>query len=275
MSALTLSAPAKVNLTLHVTGQRDDGYHTLDSLVAFADFGDTITLAQSRETSLTVSGPRAQGVPNDARNLMWKAAEFAQVPVAMTLHKTLPAAAGIGGGSADAAAVLRGLEKLGQTIPDRAELTDLGADIPVCLYAKAARMGGIGDQVRPVTLPSLPVLLINPLIEVPTGEVFSALGQKENTPMPETLPKFEGVDDCAEWLAGQRNDLEPAAVSVEPLIARALDDLRSTRKCLLARMSGSGATCFAIYPDLKAAHFAAYELGAAHTDWWIQPATLS
>ncbi|MCF6444362.1 4-(cytidine 5'-diphospho)-2-C-methyl-D-erythritol kinase [Nereida sp. MMG025] len=275
MKTFTSLAPAKVNLTLHITGQRPDGYHLLDSLVAFADVGDQVTLRQADQMGLRVSGPRAQGVPNDRRNLMWQAAERAGATVDMELVKTLPAAAGIGGGSSDATAVLRGLSAMGHPPLDARALLELGADFPVCFEARASRMSGIGEVIAPVSLPPLPVLLVNPLVEVPTGAVFSAIKQKTNAPMPVTIPRFSGPVDCAEWLAGQRNDLELAAITIEPLIARALSDLESTRQCCLARMSGSGATCFAIYPDMKAAHFAAYELGAAHTDWWIQPATLT
>ncbi|WOI31864.1 4-(cytidine 5'-diphospho)-2-C-methyl-D-erythritol kinase [Tritonibacter scottomollicae] len=267
MTTAEVFAPAKINLTLHVTGRRADGYHLLDSLVAFANVGDRLRLTSGADLSLSVTGLFARGVPEDGRNLVWRAAEGAGWRGQIDLEKNLPHGAGIGGGSSDAAALLTALQ--GQGVPVPADLLlSLGADVPVCMAARAARMQGIGEEIIPVSLPKLPALLVNPGVEVPTGAVFSALEERENTAMPADMPLFDGVEDCAEWLAAQRNDLEPAALTVAPLIERALGDLRSSRDALMARMSGSGATCFALYPSLKAAHFAAYEIGAEHPDWW-------
>ncbi|MFY1708212.1 4-(cytidine 5'-diphospho)-2-C-methyl-D-erythritol kinase [Tritonibacter scottomollicae] len=267
MTTAEVFAPAKINLTLHVTGRRADGYHLLDSLVAFANVGDRLRLTSGADLSLSVTGLFARGVPEDGRNLVWRAAEGAGWRGQIDLEKNLPHGAGIGGGSSDAAALLTALQEQGVSVPPGLPLS-LGADVPVCMAARAARMQGIGEEITPVPLPKLPALLVNPGVEVPTGAVFSALEERENTAMPADMPLFDGVEDCAEWLAAQRNDLEPAALIVAPLIERALGDLRSSRDALMARMSGSGATCFALYPSLKAAHFAAYEIGAEHPDWW-------
>lgn len=264
-------APAKINLTLHITGQRDDGYHLLDSIVAFADFGDELQLVEGPQMLLDVSGPFATGVPLDQRNLVWQAAELAGWSGRISLEKHLPHAAGIGGGSSDAATVLR---LVGGHVPPTAALA-LGADVPVCLQGQGARMRGIGEVVEPAMLPPLPALLVNPGVEVPTGGVFNRLTEKANAPMPEGLPAFQGVEDCAAWLMKQRNDLEHPAVQLASDVGLVLEELSRTRDVLMARMSGSGATCFALYPTMKSAHFAAYDIGAAHPDWWVRACTLS
>ncbi|UWQ84215.1 4-(cytidine 5'-diphospho)-2-C-methyl-D-erythritol kinase [Leisingera caerulea] len=272
--AAEVFAPAKINLTLHVTGRRDDGYHLLDSLVVFADTGDRLLLEPGPEMALEVSGLFADGVPADQRNLVWKAASGAGWTGRISLDKKLPHGAGIGGGSSDAAAVLRALAGQGAGIPQDLPLS-LGADVPVCMAARASRMQGIGEQVTPAELPELPALLVNPGVHVPTGAVFSALAARENPPMPEGIPSFTSAGDCAAWLAEQRNDLEAPALTAAPDIGRVLSDLRSSRQALLARMSGSGATCFALYPTKKAAHMAAYEVGAEHPGWWCSAVTLT
>ena len=267
-------APAKINLTLHVTGRRADGYHLLDSLVAFADTGDCLRLEAGPGLSLDVSGPFAKGVPADERNLVWKAAAAAGWSGHISLDKQLPHGAGIGGGSSDAAAFLTAAAGQGASIAQDLPLS-LGADVPVCMAARASRMQGIGERVTPAELPELHALLVNPGAHVPTGPVFAALASRSNPPMPEDLPVFISAEDCAAWLAEQRNDLEPPAIGVAPEIGRVLSDLRGSRQALLARMSGSGATCFALYPTKKAAHMAAYEIGAEHPHWWCRAVTLS
>ena len=267
-------APAKINLTLHVTGQRDDGYHLLDSLVVFADIGDRLEFAPGPELSLTVSGEHADGVPADSRNLVWKAAQAVGWTGRIHLNKVLPHGAGIGGGSSDAAATLSALSGQGAAIPVALPLS-LGADVPVCLKAQAARMQGIGEQIAPVILPSLPALLVNPGVPVPTGPVFKALASCENPQMPDEVPEFPTPAECADWLQAQRNDLETPAMGVSREIEHVLDELQRTNCALLARMSGSGSTCFALYPTMKAAHFAAYEIGAAHPDWWCRATQLN
>lgn len=260
-------APAKINLTLHVTGQRADGYHLLDSLVVFADVGDRLWLRPDNRLSLAVSGEFSAGVPTDRRNLVWQAAEGAGWAGGIQLEKSLPHGAGIGGGSSDAATVLNTLAAQGFPTPDDVQLS-LGADVPVCMLGQAARMQGIGDDITPVTLPKLPALLINPGVAVPTGAVFSSLASRDNPPMPQGIPEFSTPADCADWLSQQRNDLHPPAANVAPIIDQVLSELAGTSEMLLARMSGSGSTCFALYPTLKAAHVAAYEIGTAQPDWW-------
>ncbi|CUK00605.1 4-diphosphocytidyl-2-C-methyl-D-erythritol kinase [Ruegeria denitrificans] len=267
-------APAKINLTLHVTGQRVDGFHLLDSLVVFADVGDRLQFTPGLELSISVSGEHAAGVPTDSRNLVLKAAEAAGWTGHINLNKVLPHGGGIGGGSSDAAATLRMVADQGTPILRDMPLS-LGADVPVCMLARAARMRGIGEQLDPVVLPQLPALLVNPGVEVPTGAVFSALESRNNSPMPEDIPAFETPEDCATWLQDHRNDLEPPTKSLAPDVVRLLDALEDSKRALLARMSGSGSTCFALYPTMKDAHFAAYEIGAAHPDWWCRAVLLN
>ncbi len=267
-------APAKINLTLHVTGQRDDGYHMLDSLVAFADVGDRLSFSSGPKLALSVEGEFSNGVPINHSNLVWQAAEAAGWTGSIVLDKQLPHGGGIGGGSSDAAAVLRTATAQGFKNANDIALS-LGADVPACLYAAAARMRGIGEQIEPINLPPLPALLVNPGIAVPTGPVFSALQSRENAPMPARIPTFKTPEDCAAWLRDQRNDLEAPAMTVAPGIAAVLDALSDTRGVLLTRMSGSGSTCIALYPTLKAAHFAAYEIGAAQPNWWCRATMLS
>ena len=266
-------APAKINLTLHVTGQREDGYHLLDSLVVFADIGDHLTFEPGPDLSIDVTGEHARGVPSDQRNLVWQAADAVGWTGRITLNKSLPHGGGIGGGSSDAAATLRVLAGSGNgKLPNP---VSLGADIPVCLMAKAARMRGIGEQIKPVSLPQLYAVLVNPCIGVPTGSVFKAMETRHNPAMPEDIPEFETAEDCAAWLKGQRNDLQAPAMGIAPQIGRVLDELDASRGVLLSRMSGSGSTCFGLYPSMKAAHFAAYEIGAAHSDWWCRATQLN
>ena len=274
---MRLFAPAKVNLALHVTGRRDDGYHLLDSVVVLAGVGDWLTLAPSEALSLTVTGPRAAGVPADRRNLIWRAAElFAPGRgAAITLEKHLPHAGGIGGGSADAAAALRGLSELWQAaMPDDAAVLSLGADVPVCAAARPMRMSGIGEVLVPLPpLPPLWLVLVNAGVEVPTGTVFSALEQRENPPLPD-LPA-EGWADAAGfagWLCSARNDLEPPARATVPVIGEVLDRINARPGCLLARMSGSGGTCFGLFAEEGAAKGAAQALTADRPDWWVATA---
>lgn len=268
------AAPAKVNLTLHVTGRRDDGYHLLDSLVMFADIGDSLTVAPGA-LRLKVQGPMAQGVPAGPDNLVMRAAVLMGVEAAITLDKRLPAAAGIGGGSSDAAACLRALSRrTGAGLPDDA--VSLGADVPVCLLARAARMRGVGDDVTPLSgLPALEAVLVNPGIGVSTPAIFKRLDQRDNPAMPARLPKFDTAEALIRWLATHRNDLEAPATAEAPVIADVLRQIADTEDCRLARMSGSGATCFGLYPDAGRAQAAADMLRVAHPKWWIAPCRLS
>ncbi|WP_299563560.1 4-(cytidine 5'-diphospho)-2-C-methyl-D-erythritol kinase [uncultured Sulfitobacter sp.] len=255
--AIESFASAKVNLSLHVTGQRNDGYHLLDSLVVFANIGDRLSFDSAPTLSIETSGPFAQGVPVDAGNLVWRAAELAGWTGRIRLEKNLPHGAGIGGGSADAAAVLR-------QFGGAARAAELGADVPVCLNNAPQRMRGIGDQLDPVRgLPQFELLLVNPHIEVPTGAVFAGLREKTNAPMERILPQFDNLATLCRWLARQRNDLEAPARTIAPQID---DVLAAMDDALLARMSGSGATCFGIYEN--AAHAEA-RIRTARPDWWV------
>ena len=255
-------APAKVNLTLHVTGRRPDGYHLLDSLVAFAPVGDALVLEDADTLSLGVDGPEAAGVPATMDNLALKAAALAGGGrgAAIGLTKALPVASGIGGGSSDAAAAVRGIMALasgaGGPEPDEAlrhALTGLGADVPMCLVPRPWRARGIGERLDPVDLPPLPAVLVNPRLPVATPAVFRALGSARNPPMPEVLPAFP----------------DAPALTVEPAIGRVLGVLRATTGARLVRMSGSGATCFALFETEAAAAGAARTIAADHPDWWV------
>jgi 4-diphosphocytidyl-2-C-methyl-D-erythritol kinase len=270
-------APAKVNLTLHVTGRRADGYHLLDSLVVFAGVGDRLSFAPEGETSLTVMGPFSEGVPADGSNLILRAAALLEgPPVAITLDKRLPPASGIGGGSADAAATLRALQGMGHW--PRAGFADavlrLGADVPVCLAGRPCRMEGIGDRLSPVpTLPPCWLVLVNPGVPVPTGAVFRALQGRFGTGM--ALPAdFPDVATLADWLRQQRNDLEPPALALAPPVGVALSALTGTDGCLLARMSGSGGTCFGLFGSQASAQAAQGALARANPGWWVQAAAV-
>lgn len=269
-------APAKINLTLHVTGRRPDGYHLLDSLVVFADVGDRVFAVPAESTTLKVIGPRATGVPTGAGNLMWRAAEAAGMPAALTLEKNLPAASGIGGGSADAAATLRALSRLGAKMPDARDLLALGADVPVCIAGRVTRMLGVGEALSDVPeFPALPAVLVNPGVEVATPAVFRALTCRENPPMADVPAGAATPTAVADWLSTQRNDLEAPARSIAPVIGEVLQSLMDREGCLLARMSGSGATCFGLYPTPSAARAAAAALSDDHQDWWVVATTLS
>lgn len=274
MTSAKAFAPAKINLTLHVTGQRADGYHLLDSLVMFADIGDRISVQPAVQTRLTVDGPMAGGVPGDGRNLVVRAAGLIGVTAEIGLQKHLPAAAGVGGGSSDAAATLRALSDIsGKAIP--ADTLSLGADVPVCLVASCARMRGIGDQITRLPAPSLAVVLVNPRVDVPTPAVFQRLRDKTNPPMPQSLPKWQDRADFIAWLVTQRNDLEIPAQALAPAISDVRMALSAQPGCHLARMSGSGATCFGVFTTLPQAQSAAASLSRAQPNWWVQPTTLT
>ncbi|MCK0126310.1 4-(cytidine 5'-diphospho)-2-C-methyl-D-erythritol kinase [Gelidibacter sp. F2691] len=275
MTIAKVFAPAKVNLTLHVTGQRKDGYHLLDSLVVFADVGDRITVMPAEQNHLEVIGPRAEGVPTDGSNLVARAADLFGLPVHIILSKHLPAAAGIGGGSSDAAATILALSDIvGDTrLPEGAAA--LGADVRVCLLRQAARMKGIGDDVVPCPgLPPLFAVLANPGVDVPTPEVFNALESKQNPPMPKKLPQGMKTAAFIDWLSTQRNDLEAPAIARAPVIQDVLSALTSLAGARLTRMSGSGATCFALFETEAEAKSAAQALSQSHPDWWVEAAKL-
>ncbi|MFC7702930.1 4-(cytidine 5'-diphospho)-2-C-methyl-D-erythritol kinase [Plastorhodobacter daqingensis] len=265
-------APAKINLCLHVIGQRPDGYHLLDSLVVFADIGDRLQAAPSETMTLDLAGPFGADIPAGEDNLVMRAARAMDaVPMRITLEKHLPPASGIGGGSSDAAATLRLLARLtGRALPKPEQVLALGADVPACLLAAPLRLQGIGERLEPLRLgPPVWAVLANPRAEVSTPAVFRALTRKDNRPMPPRIPAFADARALALWLADQRNDLEAPAIAVLPSIAAVLSALSATGQCLLARMSGSGATCFGIYPDEAAAREAEADLRAQRPGWWI------
>lgn len=267
--------PAKVNLTLHVTGQRADGYHTLDSLAMFADIGDKLKITMPGTSRLSVKGPMAEGVPVDDGNLVCRASKMMGETPDIALTKRLPNAAGLGGGSGDAAATLRVLSGLtGKPVPGHG--IELGADVPVCFDCHAARMRGIGDIVDP--LPKLPILhavLVNPNLPVMTAEVFRRLENRENPPMPDEIPEFDTAVDLINWLRGMRNDLEAPAIKAEPVIKQVFDSLAVTPGCLLTRMSGSGGTCFGLYADSETAGSAAGRLRENYPGWWVAATQLN
>lgn len=259
-------APAKVNLALHVTGKRADGYHELDSLVAFAGVGDWLEIEPADTVSLTVTGPRAAGVPDDQNNLVWQAAEWLGPGrgAALTLEKHLPHAGGIGGGSADAASALRGLAEVwGVDVPGGAQT--LGADVPVCLHGSPVRMRGIGDVLDDVPpLPKMWIVLVNAGVEVPTGSVFRAMERVDNPPM--ATPEWQDFESFLMWLNDTRNDMEAAARAQASVIGVALELLRAVRGCRFVRMSGSGGTCFGLFETENDARDATFVLPK---DWWV------
>lgn len=269
------SAPAKINLCLHVTGRRLDGYHLLDSLVVFADVADRVFATPARGLSLVVAGPEGAGLEAEPDNLVLRAARAMGVTdMALILDKRLPVASGIGGGSADAAAALRALGQLtGRPVPDLAEVLRLGADVPVCLAGRPARMTGIGETVTPLPrLPALACVLVNPRLPVPTPQVFAALVSRQNPPVPK-MPgaALASAAAFAGWLsAHSRNDLVAAAREIAPILADVQAALEATTGCLLARMSGSGGTHFGLYASPEAAAQAAEALRSAHPFWWIE-----
>lgn len=282
--SVSVFAPAKINLTLHVAGQRADGYHLLDSIVAFADVGDDLFIQIGNTLSVTTEGPEAAAVPADMNNLVLQVARlFKDMPGAsFLLTKRLPVSSGIGGGSADAAAAFRGLMTFWSGGEVAAELYEphrtpmskallkLGADIPMCLLSQAARIGGIGEEISPLPgMPPIDAVLVNPRRAVSTPAVFGAMQERSSPAMAQTLPSFAGFNDFVLWLAGQRNDMQSAAIALEPSIATVLTALQSDESCRLARMSGSGATCFGLYQGADAAKAAADTLQLNHPDWWV------
>ncbi|HEV7411970.1 MAG TPA: 4-(cytidine 5'-diphospho)-2-C-methyl-D-erythritol kinase [Bradyrhizobium sp.] len=295
MPALTDEARAKVNLTLRVNGRRGDGYHDLESVVAFCDCADRLTLTTGPELNLTTTGPRAPDCGETSDNLVLKAAQLLRGRVPdlrlgeFTLDKMLPVAAGIGGGSADAAAALRLLargNKLELDDPRLIEVARLtGADVPVCLASRACVMTGVGETLLPLTLPKMPCVLVNPCVPVATKDVFGALGLRHGELLvgatdvilhdPIWPEAGASIDAWIKTLAGIGNDLEKPAMRIQPVIGEVLAALRETADARLARMSGSGATCFAIFSDDTDAQRAAQAIQREHPQWWVHAGALS
>jgi 4-diphosphocytidyl-2-C-methyl-D-erythritol kinase len=285
---------AKVNLTLRVVGRRVDGYHELESVVAFADCADRLSLAPGAALDLTMSGPLAQACGVTSDNLVLKAAHLLgeRVPGlkigSFTLDKVLPVAAGIGGGSADAAAALLLLAQLNGLALDDRRLLDValetGADVPVCLTSRACDMTGVGETLLPLSLPIMPCVLVNPRVPVATRDVFAALGLRHGellvgatdviqaTGWPE---KGASVEDWVEVLAASSNDLEAPATRIQPVIGQVIAALSAANGAWLARMSGSGATCFAIFENTAEAQRAAQKIQLDHPLWWVHAGVLS
>lgn len=279
-----ISAPAKINLYLHVTGRRADGYHLLDSLVVFAGIADELSVTPAEGWSLVIEGPFADKIPAGSDNLVAKAATAlagicGQAPdVEVRLTKNLPPAAGIGGGSADAAAVLHALCRIWQRDPGEPAIQDLalslGADVPVCLAGRPVFFGGVGEQLTAAPgLPDCWLVLVNPGVEVPTPSVFRARtgpfsqGGRFGDP-PGTVAELAAV------LAARGNDLMAPALTLAPVIGTVLAALEDRPGCLLARMSGSGATCFGLFAEPEGARRAAADLAADYPDWWVEAAPM-
>ena len=266
MTTAEAFAPAKINLALHVTGRRADGYHLLDSLVVFADVGDRLRL-EDGPLSLSVTGPEAAGVPDGPENLVLSAAALAGAKSGrLTLEKHLPAAAGIGGGSSDAAAALR---LLADPPPGPEALLSLGADVPVCLSAGPVRMTGIGEGLAPVpALPDCAIVLVNPRVPVATPHVFAGLTHRDSPALPPLPATWGSLEQLIDWLETTNNDLEAPAQMLAPVIGDVLTELRNATGCQFARMSGSGATCVGLFADIAAANAAAETICMAQPGWW-------
>jgi len=281
-AACVEKAPAKVNLTLRIIGRRADGYHEIDSLVAFASVGDVLTFTPGRAATLAVSGPTAQAAGKSRDNLVLKAALALAERVEgltlghFTLSKRLPVAAGLGGGSADAAAALRILAHLNGVALDDPRLLEAGlvtgADVPVCLDPRPRRMRGVGEVLsEPFDLPPLPAVLVNPGVPVATKHVFSAF---DASPLAWDAQPISPAISVLDEVFQDRNDLESAAITLAPVIAEVLALLRAQPGCRLARMSGSGATCFGLFVTNGAASTAARKLRAGYPGCWVRATTL-
>jgi 4-diphosphocytidyl-2-C-methyl-D-erythritol kinase len=285
---------AKVNLTLRVVGRRVDGYHDLESVVAFADCADRLSLAPGPELDLKTTGPLAGACGETSDNLVLKAAKLLgeRVPGlkvgSFTLDKVLPVAAGIGGGSADAAAALRLLARLNGLAFDDARLLEValltGADVPVCLSSRACDMTGVGETLLPLSLPKMPCVLVNPRVAVATKDVFAELGLRNGELLVGAADVIQAaawpedgasVEDWVEVLAENSNDLEAPATRIQPVIGEVLAALSATNGAWLARMSGSGATCFAIYENTAEAQRASQRIQLDHPQWWVHAGVLS
>jgi 4-diphosphocytidyl-2-C-methyl-D-erythritol kinase len=291
---LAENARAKVNLTLRVVGRRVDGYHDLESVVAFADCADQLSLLPGKELELKTTGPLADACGAVGDNLVLKAARLLAERVPdlqtgiFTLHKVLPVAAGIGGGSADAAAALRLLARANGLVINDARINEVarltGADVPVCVPSLPCVMTGVGESLQPLNLPKLPSVLVNPRVAVATKDVFAALGLRSGelrVGIADVLQAMAwpeagaSVEDWVEAFAASSNDLESPAMRIQPVIGEVISALNATDGAWLSRMSGSGATCFAIYENTAEAGRAAEKIRRDHPGWWVHSGVLS
>lgn len=282
---LSAKAPAKLNLSLHVCGKRADGYHLLDSLVVFTQWGDTLSVALSDTLELHQAGPFASHTGSQSDNIVLRAARalqnFANISngASVWLDKQIPVGAGLGGGSSDAASTLQLLCRLWNVVPPQAELEALairlGADVPACLAATPLRMQGVGEQITPVVnLPELWVLLVNAGHSLLTADVYRAYVPHDYIPAPQMPPAPDSAS-LIEYLLACRNDLEPAALSLCPEIAVVLEQIVQNEGCLLARMCGSGATCFGLFTSEEVMQQAAQKMHKQKPGWWITPTRVS
>lgn len=282
---LSLVAPGKINLALHVVGRRDDGYHLLETLTVFTRFGDRVTIARADEDEFSATGPFASDVPTGEDNLVINARDRLRAafpladcpPVSINLEKNMPIASGLGGGSSDAAATLKALASIWELATTKSELAQLGpalgADVPMCVAAKPLLAAGIGEKITIVPdFPELSLVLVNPGVPVATAQVFRTLKNYEHPGLP-PLPAPLSLDSLVDWLGHTRNDLEKTARAIAPEVDDALHELGLTG-ALLSRMSGSGATCFALFDDGRASAAAGKLLAKRRPDWWVKPTVL-
>lgn len=285
MPGIYETAPAKINLALHVTGRRPDGYHDLESLVVFAALSDELRASTAKTDKLTLKGPFASALTSGQSNLVRKAMsafrnrwpDAVGHGVAITLTKNLPIAAGIGGGSADAAAALRLMAHLSDEPIDPAALAavakELGADVPVCMVSRPCLVKGIGEIIKPFTrFPNCHVVLVNPLIPITTSDIFRRLERRDNPGLPALGDPLEHTAMLALWLEETRNDLEGPAVAFAPIIGEITTKLHQTPGCIAARMSGSGATVFGLYGSSAEAYQAARDIREVWPDFWVAAA---
>lgn len=277
-------AAAKINLDLVVLGKRTDGYHDIDSLVHFLPFGDRLQFKPADKLELSIDGPFGANLKVED-NLVLRAARLlaehsnCEALASIKLTKNLPVASGMGGGSSDAAATLRGLNRLWGCRLSLIDLVDLalplGADVPVCVYGGAARLRGIGERIDPVrSLPEMPLLLVNPGVELSTAHVFRTLVIDEDAVYRKSLLAGPSLDQLTDWLRHTVNELERPAIQLQPVIADVLERLSAFEHVHIARMSGSGATCYALFPDTRLAQAAADVLRREQPDWWIEATTV-
>ena len=269
-------ASAKVNLCLKIVGQKSNGFHLLDSIVGFTEFGDHLSFKKSDELKLTAKGAFSDQIPVDKSNLILKAAELLRTinniktGAHITLTKNLPPSAGLGGGSSDAAATIRGLSRLwGTDLPEIDDMMEIGSDLPVCINQKTQHMRGFGEVLEEInTFPNLPILLVNPLKKVSTQTVFRMLKNKKNPPLSKYEKLFQAKKDWINWLLLQRNDLMEPAVKVEPVISEVLRLISKQISVEKVSMSGSGATCFGIFENKHDCDLAMKRVRLERPDWW-------